>query len=430
MARPVAVMCDPAIQVPCTLGFVRPVIAFPVDAADWSDDDLRRVLIHEYEHVRRGDWLRLLTARFVCSLYWFHPLVWLALRRLRVETERACDDAVVRATDAPAYAEQLVNLAARLSRGALAPMLSIAGSSELAARVSSILDGGRRRAPTTAGCRWLTLTCALAIAGATAVTELVSAREPAAQQQRTLGRILPLEAGNMGAEVAGGARLSGILYDPFGLPLGGVVLGIESLVFGDPPVPPRSTPFFRATRTDADGRFTFDRVPPGLYGLAAPTTDFVPGEQIVLRAAEQIIRDVHMRIEPAVATVTVCRDCQSRTKTFELPDSIRQELERDEQVALSASVAAPEPMTKVLTGEVAAPYPQSLRDRSLEGHVVVEGVIAANGAGGAMRVTSATDAVLGAAAIEVLAPERWKPAFVRGVAVDAPFRVEVDFVLK
>jgi TonB family protein len=429
--RPVDVICDPALRVPCTLGFVRPVIAFPVDAADWSDDDLLRVLIHEYEHVRRGDWITLLMARCVCSLYWFHPLVWLAFRRLRVETERACDDAVVRAADAPAYAEQLVTLAARLSRGASAPVLSIAGRSELATRVSSILDAGRRRAPTTVGCRWLTFTCGVAIAGATAVMQPVSARGQAAQQQSTeLGEILPLEAGNMGREVEGGARLSGILYDPFGRPLSGVILGIESLVFGDPPLPPRSTPFFRATRTDANGRYVFERVPPGLYGLAAPTTDFVPGEQIILRAADHITRDIHMRIEPATAMVTVCRDCQSRTNPFDLPDSIRQELERDEQMALSASVAAPEPMSRLLTGEVAAPYPESLRNRGLEGHVVVEGVIAADGAGRAMRVTSATDAALGAAALDVLAAERWKPAFVRGVAVDAPFRVEVHFILK
>jgi len=246
-----------------------------------------------------------------------------------------------------------------------------------------------------------------------------------------LGRILPPEQGDMGAEAEhGGARLSGVLYDPFGQPVGGVTLGIESLQFGNPPIPPRSTPFFRAKQTDANGRFTFERVPPGLYGLAAPATDFVPGEQIVLHADEQVTRDVHMRIEPALATVTVCRDCPSRTNTFEVPESIRLEFERDEQIASSAPVAAPEPVTGVLTGDVVPLYPQSVRDRRIEGRVVVEGVIAPNGTSQSMRVVSTTDEALGAAAMEVLALERWKPAFVRGVAVDAPFRVKVDFILK
>jgi TonB family protein len=268
------------------------------------------------------------------------------------------------------------------------------------------------------------------MAGAIAVGQLAPMQ--AAQRPSTgLGRILPPEQGDMGAEAAhGGARLSGVLYDPFGQPLGGVTLGIESLQFGNPPIPPRSTPFFRAKVTDANGRFTFERVPPGLYGLAAPVTDFVPGEQIVLRADEQVTRDVHMRIDPVTATVKVCRDCPSRTNTFELPESIRRELERDEQLAVSAPVAAPEPETGALTGEVVPLYPPSLRGRGIEGRVVVEGVIAPNGTNQNMRVTSATDDALGAAAMEVLALERWKPAFVRGVAVDAPFRVRVDFVLK
>jgi len=428
--RPLEIIRVPALRVPCTIGFLRPVIAFPADAEAWDDEDIRRVLIHELEHVRRGDWLVYLAARLACSLYWFHPLAWLALRRLRVETERACDDAVVRSADAPAYAEQLVALATRLSNAAVAPVLSIAGPSELTARVSSILDGNRRRAPTTRGSRWLTTACGCAMAGAIAVAQLAPMQ--AAQRDSTgLGRILPPEQGDMGAEAEhGGARLSGVLYDPFGQPLGGVTLGIESLQFGNPPTPPRSTPFFRAKQTDANGRFTFERVPPGLYGLAAPATDFVPGEQIVLHADEQVTRDVHMRIDPTTATVTVCRDCPSRTNTFELPDSIRQEFERDEQIALSAPVAAPEPETGALTGEVVPLYPQSVRDRRIEGRVVVAGVIAPNGTSQNMRVTSATDEALGPAAIEVLALERWKPASVRGVAVDAPFRVTVDFILK
>jgi TonB family protein len=99
-------------------------------------------------------------------------------------------------------------------------------------------------------------------------------------------------------------------------------------------------------------------------------------------------------------------------------------------MAASAPVAAPEPETGALTGEVVPLYPQSLRGRRIEGRVVVEGIIAPNGTSQHMRVTSATDEALGAAAMEVLALERWKPAFVRGVAVDAPFRVKVDFVLK
>ena len=429
--RPVAVVRDTAIASPCTIAFFRPVIAFPIDADHWTDDDIARVMIHECEHVTRGDWFTLLAARLACSVYWFHPLAWLALRRLRVETERACDDAVVRSSDAPAYAEQLVDLASRLSAGTRAPVLSMATHTELSARISSILDRGRRRARTTPGGRWLALAFTVALLAAIAATEPVSTALRAAQQTPALGEILPPEAANYGREArSGGASLSGVLYDPFGQPLGGIVLALESLQFGDPPVPARSTPFFRALPTDANGRYSFDRVPPGLYGLAAPSSDFFAGDRLVLRSGEQVTRDIHMRIGPTTATLTACRDCEPGTVVFDLPDSIRRELERDEQLALSAPVAAAEPISETLAGEIRAPYPFALRDTSLEGHAVVEGVIAPDGTSQAMRVTSSTHPALATAAIEVLATERWKPAYVRGVAVEAPFRVEVDFVLK
>ena len=429
--RPILVIRDEAVHIPCTVAFMRPAIVFPADASNWSDADIQRVLTHEFEHVRRGDWLVHIAARLACALYWFHPLAWLALRRLRVETERACDDAVVRVGDAAAYAELLVNLASRLSAATRAPALAIVGRGELSARVSSILAGGRRRARTSVASRWLAFTVGIAVAGMIAAAQLVTAPVHAAQQQSTpVGEILPPQAANIGTELENGAFLSGVLYDPFGKPLGGILLGIESLQFGDPPVPPRSSPFYRATTTDASGRFSFERVPPGLYGLAAPTTDFVPGEQLILRKGERAVRDIHMKIDTVTGAVTVCRDCQPRTDAFALPDSIRQEFERDEQLALSAAVTAPEPITSALTGEAPARYPWALEDSNLEGRAVVEGLIGASGSGQAMRVTSSTDAALEAAAMEVLASERWKPAFVRGVAVDAPFRVEVNFILK
>jgi hypothetical protein len=117
----------------------------PYDARDWNEADLRRALVHELEHVRRGDWMIQLWARALCAFYWFHPLVWVALGRLRLEAERSSDDAVLETSERTEYAEQLVSLASRLSqaRGRLA--LGMANRSDLAARVSTLLDGTQRR---------------------------------------------------------------------------------------------------------------------------------------------------------------------------------------------------------------------------------------------------------------------------------------------
>ena len=87
------------------------MIVFPLDARTWPDADLRRALIHELEHVRRGDWVTMCLARTVCAVYWFHPLVWIANRQLGLNAERACDDAVLQDFQAFGYADQLVALA-------------------------------------------------------------------------------------------------------------------------------------------------------------------------------------------------------------------------------------------------------------------------------------------------------------------------------
>ncbi|MFN2637731.1 MAG: M56 family metallopeptidase [Gemmatimonadaceae bacterium] len=142
--RSVDVLLHEAVSAPLTCGVWRPAILVPVDASEWQEADLRRALVHELEHVRRGDWATQLIARLVCACYWFHPLVWMAWGRLRLEAERACDDAVLQCAECTEYAEQLVSLARRLSTYAL-PSLAMADRSDLSARVGALLDGTRRR---------------------------------------------------------------------------------------------------------------------------------------------------------------------------------------------------------------------------------------------------------------------------------------------
>ena len=133
------------VVVPVTYGVTRPVILLPVDVERWNSAEIEQAVVHELEHVRRLDWLTILVARVVCAMYWFHPLAWIALRALSLESERACDDAVVRGADHAAYAEQLLQLAERLSNGIAHPVLSMANRSQLAARIAAILNPDQRR---------------------------------------------------------------------------------------------------------------------------------------------------------------------------------------------------------------------------------------------------------------------------------------------
>ncbi len=99
-----------------TWGWRRARILLPAVAEEWSDDQIRIVLAHELAHIARGDWVAQLAAEVLRAIYWFNPVLWIACRRLRVESECACDDAVLaRGVEGSEYATHLLTLARRLN---------------------------------------------------------------------------------------------------------------------------------------------------------------------------------------------------------------------------------------------------------------------------------------------------------------------------
>lgn len=158
--RHVEVLLDKTLPGPMTCGVLYPAIVLPAEAQDWAAEDLHRALVHELEHVRRGDWLSQSLARAVCAFYWFHPLVWIAWRRLALEAERSADDAVLGFSEATAYADQLVGLARRLASAAKTPLPAMANCADLATRVGAVLDVRQQRG--RAGTRTVALACAAA----------------------------------------------------------------------------------------------------------------------------------------------------------------------------------------------------------------------------------------------------------------------------
>ena len=118
VTRPVTLLRSRDVPVPATWGVRHPVIALPAAAATWTPERLRLVLVHELVHVRRLDVLVEGLLWLAGALYWFHPAVWLAAGRLRLERERTCDEAVL-ATGARAsdYCGHLVEIMRAATRG-------------------------------------------------------------------------------------------------------------------------------------------------------------------------------------------------------------------------------------------------------------------------------------------------------------------------
>jgi uncharacterized protein (TIGR03435 family) len=180
--RRVEVLLHGALPGPITCGVVHPAIVLSPDAQTWDGEDLNRAIVHELEHVRRGDWVSQCLARVACAVYWFHPLVWIAWHKLALEAERSCDDAVLGRSEATAYADQLVGLARRLSSAAKSPLLAMANRADLAARVGAVLDSRQRRGRAGACLAALACVAAAVVVMAMSAVRIVAAPQSAIAQ--------------------------------------------------------------------------------------------------------------------------------------------------------------------------------------------------------------------------------------------------------
>ena len=142
-------------SMPVTWGLRTPRVLLPEVARAWSDERLDAVLTHELSHVVRGDAMSHLVARVATTVWWWHPMMWVAARAARLERERACDDLVLttgaRASD---YAADLVTFVTSLQPPvADSPaVLAMARRSQLEGRVMAILENGvNRKGVTQAG---------------------------------------------------------------------------------------------------------------------------------------------------------------------------------------------------------------------------------------------------------------------------------------
>jgi beta-lactamase regulating signal transducer with metallopeptidase domain len=100
---------------PSVIGFLRPRILLPEWlAGKLCEAELRPILLHEFEHLRRMDDWTNLALKLVTALLPLNPALWWMERNLEREREMATDEAVVRRTRAPrAYAACLATVAER-----------------------------------------------------------------------------------------------------------------------------------------------------------------------------------------------------------------------------------------------------------------------------------------------------------------------------
>lgn len=151
----VKICVSESVQVPVTIGVLRPVIILPSELlAEQSEEILSSALGHELIHIRRRDY----ALNFVYELLFlpiaFHPGASLIRRRIRQTRELSCDELVAERILSPeAYARSLLKLASSaptLRRLSVTTTVGIADADILEARIMSLLrksqlDSRRRR---------------------------------------------------------------------------------------------------------------------------------------------------------------------------------------------------------------------------------------------------------------------------------------------
>ncbi|MCA9147732.1 MAG: hypothetical protein KDA92_00465 [Planctomycetales bacterium] len=187
---------------PAVIGLWRPTILLPLTIVESrTNSELEPLLAHELIHIRRGDLCWALVQAVATGLWWFHPLVHYAARKLNAEAERSCDEETVRSLGCrPAtYARALLDILAEKQQLHVIPTLPgvrpLDVTTKRLERIMRIGHGGHVRTP-----RWtsviLLLGAAITLPGTTWV-----------HGEQAVGSVAPLTAQDCAVD-SGGVRFA------------------------------------------------------------------------------------------------------------------------------------------------------------------------------------------------------------------------------
>jgi murein DD-endopeptidase MepM/ murein hydrolase activator NlpD/beta-lactamase regulating signal transducer with metallopeptidase domain len=165
--RQVRLAASARVDAPLVVGWLRPMVLVPLSIlTSLPEDQLEAILAHELAHVRRHDYLVNIVQSAVEAALFYHPCVHWVSRRIRVEREYCCDDAVVALLADPfGYARALARLETLRAEPPSMALASTGGS--LLLRVRRLVTPGPSRA--SSGSAWLApallLTMAVAVFG-------------------------------------------------------------------------------------------------------------------------------------------------------------------------------------------------------------------------------------------------------------------------
>ena len=136
------------LKSPVLAGFLHPRIYLPIhlisdfNAGTISSTDIRYMLLHELQHYKHKDILIGYLINTVNVFYWFNPLIWYFLKKIRQERELACDSAVLqllKETEYKSYGNALINFAETIALSPFPFTMGISGNiKQLKGRILNI----------------------------------------------------------------------------------------------------------------------------------------------------------------------------------------------------------------------------------------------------------------------------------------------------
>jgi beta-lactamase regulating signal transducer with metallopeptidase domain len=133
------------LRSPSTAGWWKPRVLLPEACEQLGPTaQVGDALCHELVHVRRHDYFWSGLANFICSILFFHPVIWMARKRMALQAELACDEAAVavRSGDRADYAESLTYFVRlRMLQEGISLGIDLAASPSLTIRIRNILAG-------------------------------------------------------------------------------------------------------------------------------------------------------------------------------------------------------------------------------------------------------------------------------------------------
>ena len=112
ISRKVSLWFSEKVDVPATIGFIKPVVLLPVAAFNQlTVEQAETILLHELGHIKRHDYLINLLVALSETILFFNPFAVLLAAQLKKEREISCDDFVLKFRNQPeTYATALLML--------------------------------------------------------------------------------------------------------------------------------------------------------------------------------------------------------------------------------------------------------------------------------------------------------------------------------